>query len=447
MTLSAASDRIRKRTVSAVELTAQCLDSITSFDGVIHAWVRVCGDEALEHAKALDQLLMAGTHLGPLHGIPVGIKDIYDVAGVPTEAGSSLRHGIVPTDDAETVRRLKHAGAVVLGKTVTTELGHSVPRATRNPWNIEHTPGGSSSGSAAAVAARMCFGAVGSQTLGSIIRPASYCGIVGIKPTIGLINKTGILPLAPTLDTPGAMALTVNDVRILLGVMSGTGNDIAVRQGGPENIGVGISGAYFDLPDPISEQCFEQAVCALRDLGMRVVEVPLGQIFEALASAAQIVTHAEVAALHIDLMHERGDEYSGIFRRNIERGLMIPAAAYIRAQQIRARALTEIRELFATHKIDVIAAPAATGPAPVGLNATGDARFNTPFTALGLPAVTVPMGFIRGLPIGLQMAGLPFSEHKLLAVAEAYEQLTEWWKQVPPLLVERQEGERVTAKS
>ena len=443
VTLSEASDLIRSRQLSAAALVEYFLTMISTLDGAIRAWVRIDGEGALGSARTLDQLLASGTWLGPLHGIPIGVKDIYDVAGLPTEAGSSLRKGVVPGRDAVSVRRLKRAGAIVLGKTVTTELGHSVPGPTRNPWNIDHTPGGSSSGSAAAVAAHMCLGALGSQTLGSIIRPAAYCGIVGLKATYGLINRVGILPLAPTLDTPGPMARTVRDAMMLFEAIAeernvgrapvqGTGFGVRGHEYGVRPT-IGIPTEYFTSADSGTQICFEQALDALKRLGMKLVHVPLPTSFNPAVRAAQVVTHVEAAALHVDLYRQRGEQYSSGFRRTIERGLMIPAVSYVRAQQIRRRALSDMRNLFRQVNLDVLVTPATAGPAPAGLSSTGDASFNTPFTALGMPVMTVPMGFVRDLPVGLQIAGNPFAEATVFAVAAAYEAATGWMKQRPSM--------------
>jgi len=221
LALADASEMIGKETLSPVELTRSVLDRISVVEPHVLAWARRLPEQAMAEAERLDWLLRQGTYLGPLHGIPLGIKDIYYTAGVETAAGSKVLAGFVPTFDATVVRRLQEAGAILLGKTATTEFAYADPAATRNPWNPGHTPGGSSSGSAAGVATGMCLGAFGTQTMGSIVRPASFCGVVGLKPTYGRVSRHGIIPFAWSMDHPGPVAKTVRDAALLLSAVAG----------------------------------------------------------------------------------------------------------------------------------------------------------------------------------------------------------------------------------
>lgn len=442
-TLSQASDLLRAHELSVTEVVEYYISRISEFDEVIQAWVCTDVKGARSRAHALDLLLSSGTWLGPLHGIPIGVKDIYDVAGLPTGGGSSLREGIVPRQDAVSVQQLKRAGAIVLGKTVTTELGHSVPGPTRNPWNVDHTPGGSSSGSAAAVSANMCLGALGSQTFGSVIRPAAYCGIVGFKPTYGSIDRTGILPLAPTLDTPGIMTRSVRDAAMMFeALVALNGDSIRSLQKKPSRTYgsvlntrsiVGVPTDFRKAASSDTNICLDRALDTLKEQGIEAIEVDLPASARMSIEVTQIIAHVEIAALHVDLYRDRGDEYSATFRRTIERGLMMPGVSYVRAQQIRKRALIELRDLFGELELSALITPAAAGPAPTGLESTGDPAFNTPFTLLGMPVITVPMGFVHELPVGLQVAGLPFMEEIVLTIAATYEKSTAWTKEFPAI--------------
>lgn len=445
LTLAEASDQVRKGKLLPVDLIRSHLDRIATVEPGILAWARTVPEQALAEAERLEKLLRKGTHLGPLHGIPVGVKDIYYTAGLETSAGSRLLAGFIPTFGATVVRRLREAGAIVVGKTATTEFAFADPAPTRNPWNPDHTPGGSSSGSAAAVAAGMCPGAFGTQTVGSIIRPAAFCGVVGLKPTYGRISRYGILPLAWSLDHPGPMARTVRDAALLLGAVAGpdpqdpSAAERAVPSYGealaepPRGLTAGIPDRYF--PERASAAvmaAFQEAVGALEGLGVRIRDVRLPACFEAGIEAGRVILHAEAAAFHRDRFRARRGEYGPKLAALIEGGLLVPAASYLRAQQIRSEAITAMRRLLA--EVDVLLAPAAPGPAPEGLGFTGDPVFNAPSSTFGLPALGVPMGFAPpGLPLGLQIMGRHFDEATVLRVGAGYEAATPWHMRRPPL--------------
>jgi aspartyl-tRNA(Asn)/glutamyl-tRNA(Gln) amidotransferase subunit A len=445
LTLAEAGELIRRGALSPVELTRSLLDRIAALEPRVQAWARTVPEQALAEAERLEDLLRWGTHLGPLHGIPVGIKDIYYTAGLETSAGSKILGGFVPTFDATVVRRLRKRGAILLGKTTTTEFAYFDPPPTRNPWNPGHTPGGSSSGSAAAVAAGMCPGAFGTQTGGSIVRPAAFCGVVGLKPTYGRVSRYGILAFAWSLDHPGPIARTVRDVALLLQAVAGADprDPTAVPRRvpaytealdePPRGLIAGVPDRYF--PERASGAVlatFQKAVGVLEELGILVREVRLPDAFEAGVEAGRVITHAEGAAFHLDWFRNRPHDYGPKLRALIEAGLMIPAASYLRAQQIRSVAIEAMRRLFS--EVDVLITPATLGPAPEGLASTGDPVFNAPASTFGLPALGVPMGFApSGLPLGLQILGRHFDEATVLRVGAAYEAATPWHRCRPAL--------------
>lgn len=452
LSLTEAAAAISRGDVSPIELVDSTLARIERVDPRVLAWARLRAEDARKEAKRLTDLRAAGTLLGPLHGIPVGIKDIFYTAGVETSCGSRIMAGFIPSYDATSVSRLRQAGAVIVGKTHTTEFASFDPSPASNPWALDHTPGGSSSGSAAALAARMCQGALGSQTSGSIIRPAAYCGIVGLKPTFGRVSRHGVHPLAWTLDHPGPMARTVRDTAILLEAIAGPDphdpstlsappvaryagelDDPASREDVVRGLRVGVPDRYFteDL-DPEAAGAYRAATHALESLGCSVRDVRLPDIFEAGMDAHELIHNVEAAAVHIDTFRTRAGDYGQKLRAVIETGLQVPAPTYVRAQQVRTRLIDATRALLRT--TDVLATPATPGPAPRGLASTGSPVFNRPFSFLGFPSLTVPCGFTRaGLPLGLQLAGRPFEEMTILHLAAAYEAATSWGAKAPPL--------------
>lgn len=452
LSLSDAAQAVAGGHLTPADLLQSALEQIDRVEPRVQSWVRLRAEEARGEAHRLSRLQRAGTILSPLHGIPIGIKDIFYTAGLETACGSRIMAGFVPASDATTVARLRERGAIVLGKTHTTEFASFDPSPARNPWALDHTPGGSSSGSGSALAARMCCGALGSQTSGSIIRPAAFCGIVGLKPTFGRVSRHGVHPLAWTLDHPGPMARTVRDVAILLEAIAGPDpHDPATlsappperytalldEAGAPEDavreVRVGIPDRYFsDGVDPEAEELYRAGIRVLESLGCLAGESQLPAEFEAGMEAHEIIHHAEAAAVHIDRYRSRADEYGSKLRAIIEAGVQIPAPTYLRAQQIRTVVIARMRALF--EHIDVLATPAALGPAPEGLASTGSPVLNRPFSFTGFPSITVPCGFTgAGLPVGLQLAGRPFDEATVLRVAAAYEAATGWGRRVPGL--------------
>ena len=429
LTVAEAADRIRKREVSSVALAESHLNRIAQLEPGLKAWVTIDMEDVLGTAHQRDHELESTGPRGPLHGIPVGLKDIFYTAGMKTTACSPIYADFVPTYDATCVSHLKEAGAIVLGKAVTTQFANTDPSPTRNPWNSAHTPGGSSSGSSVAVATRMCPVALGSQTGGSTCRPASYNGIVGLKPTYGRISRYGVVPVSWSLDTVGILVRTVEDAAITLGAMAGwdpkdPGSssepvpDYRVAlDTAPEQPRIGLMRGFF------MEQCDEEvrkhtedAVQHLAQGGAIIEEVDLPESFATCHAAHRIMMYLECATFHEELFKEHADDYAPKLRGIIESGLLIPGVRYLQAQRMR-RVLR--RELEATAvKVDAILTPTTATPAPRDLTTTGDARFQSPWTLAGLPTITIPSGLSRsGLPLGIQLAGPPFKEEGLLAVA------------------------------
>jgi aspartyl-tRNA(Asn)/glutamyl-tRNA(Gln) amidotransferase subunit A len=452
LSLSEASAAIAAGDLSPSELLESTIVRIELVEPRVLAWARLRLDDARREARRLTELQTAGTILGPLHGIPVGIKDIFYTAGVETSCGSRIMAGWIPKFDATSVARLRQAGAVMLGKTHTTEFASFDPSPARNPWALDHTPGGSSSGSAAGLAARMIHGALGSQTAGSIVRPSAFCGVVGLKPTFGRVSRFGVHPLAWSLDHPGPMARTVRDVAILLQAIAGPDpGDPATLSTPPapayvaalddseaqaeqiRGLRVGVPDRYFfDDVDREAEAAFRAALAVLTEIGSDVRPVRLPEVFEAGMEAHELIHNVEAAAVHIDRYRTRADDYGHKLRAIIEAGLQVPAPTYLRAQQVRTLLVTAMRKLFG--EIDALATPAALGPAPAGLGSTGNPVLNKPFSFLGFPSINVPCGRTgAGLPVGLQIAGRPFDELTVLRAAQAFEAATPYSAQAPSL--------------
>ena len=435
LNLADAARLIRERKLSSEELVEASLDRIDRFDGSIKAWVAIDRERAMRAAVDLDRDARAGSFRGPLHGIPVGIKDIFYTAGLKTEAGSKVLAGFIPDYDAEAVARLKRAGAIILGKLATAEMAFADAPATRNPWNVEHTPGGSSSGSAAAVASRMCQAAIGSQTVGSVIRPASYCGIVGMKPTFGRISRYGMLPLAPSLDHVGIFARSVADAALMLQAMAGgdprdpssravaVGDylSIASRPMAHPRIAV-MPKAFDDHSDNQTRSAVAAAIGKLANAGAVIETVEEPPTFGLVAASALIEMGAEAAGVHRERFAEKKDLYGPKIREFIERGLNIPAWEYVRALEVQRRFRDEIDRLLLG--FDAILTPATPAPAPAGIESTGDPSFNRPWSVSGHPVVSLPCALApSGLPISIQLTGATLEEGPLLNLARWCEEV------------------------
>jgi Asp-tRNA(Asn)/Glu-tRNA(Gln) amidotransferase A subunit family amidase len=397
-------------------------------DGQVQAWAFLDADYALAQARALDELRLSGQAIGPLHGVPVGVKDIFDTADMPTENGSAIHAGRTPSRDATTVTRLRAAGAVIMGKTVTTEFAYFSPGKTRNPHNSEHTPGGSSSGSAAAVASGMVPLALGTQTNGSTIRPAAYCGVLGFKPSHGLISRHRVSALSRALDHVGLFARTVEDIALLAEQLAGYDEadpdtqprakipfaSIAAEEPPLPPVFALVKTPMWERADDDTKEGFAELT---ENLGEQVEEV---ELFPSAAEAwelHQTIMSAEMA-LNLQREYERARaRLSEKLRKQIEAGRQVPALDYQRALTRIAPIHQSFLELF-QQRYDAILTPAAPGPAPRGLDSTGDPAFCTLWTLCGMPAISLPlMQAKNGLPIGVQLVGPRGGDARLLRTA------------------------------
>jgi Asp-tRNA(Asn)/Glu-tRNA(Gln) amidotransferase A subunit family amidase len=384
---------LRQAIQSPEALVERCRERIAALEGGIHAW------------SALVPAAAAGP--GPLRGVPYGAKDIYETAGLPTEYGSAIYKGRKGDRDAALVELLRGRGAVLIGKTHTTAFAYYDAGPTRNPRNLAHTPGGSSSGSAAAVAAGMAPFALGSQTQGSVLRPASFCGVCGFKPTFGLLPTAGVLPFAPTLDTAGLFTEDAADMRLLWDRM------------GYEMVEAGRFTFGMIHPFPEVDPAMRAAVqAAASKLGARPAELPPS--FAGLLGSVRIVNTYEGARTHAERWRKYGDRVGVKLAALVQEGLETSEARYRAALESITANKQKISAVFET--FEVLLAPAAPGPAPLGLAWTGDPRLNSPWTALGTPAITIPLPVAPGaLPLGLQLVAAPGDDRRLLARAEAAE--------------------------
>ena len=429
LTVAEAGVQMRRGQLTPVELMESVLARARSTESSLRVWVTLDDDAALAAAERSNEELEQSGPRGPLHGIPVGVKDIYYTKGVRTTACSPIHADFVPTYDATTVALLKRAGAIIMGKTVTTEFACMDPPPTRNPWDPAHTPGGSSSGSAVGVAARIFPTALGSQTAGSVLRPASYNGVVGVKPTFGRISRYGVMPVAWSLDTMGFFTRTVEDAAILLDTLAG--HDPKDHSSSPDpvpdyhedlesqatapRIGV-VRQIFHDRADPEVRDHTDRVVNRLRKAGAEVEEASVAVDFERLLSAHRTIMSVEAAAVHEANFKARPHDYSPNLRILLGVGTLTPAVTYVQAQRIRRQFRREAEET--ARRYDVLLTPSTPSAAPRDLDTTGDPVFQTPWTTCGLPAISLPSGLSKsGLPLGIQLASAPFAEQKLLAAA------------------------------
>jgi amidase len=414
-------DLLRRREVGAEELVRACLERIAAVDGDLGAFEHVDPAAALAAARAADPAL-------PLAGLPVGVKDILDTADLPTECGFAGFRGRRPRRDAAAVARLRRAGGVVLGKTVTTELAFYRPGRTRNPRDPARTPGGSSSGSAAAVAARLAPAAIGSQTAGSIVRPASFCGVVGFKPSFGRVPVEGVSPFAPSLDTLGLLCREVRDVPVLMAALAGEGwggegEPVTVGRDPPRDAAAREPPRFalcrtdqWPRAEPATRRVLEDAAAAIAAAGGAVEEPDLGPDLAGLADAQRAIMAAEAARTLGDLRARFGDELSPVLREFLREGDAVSAEREAAARAQAERAGAAVAAAFG--RWAAILTPSAIGEAPVGLESTGDPAFNRIWTLLGTPCVSLPLGRgPAGLPVGIQLVGPRGRDAALVAVA------------------------------
>ena len=459
LTLKRTADLIRRRDLSPVELTQAYLDRIDAYGAALNAYITVTREQALATAQEREEEQGQRSWRGPLHGVPVALKDNVDTAGVRTTAASGVFRERVPGEDAEVVVRLKRAGAILLGKLNmhefalggTSSVSYFGP--VRNPWSLEHNPGGSSGGSGAAIAADLCLGALGTDTGGSVRIPASRCGIVGLKPTYGRVSNRGVVPMAWTLDHVGPMCKTVEDAAIMLSVLAGYDErdptsadrpvDDYVRAIGARTarlrLGIPTAGFFEDLHPEVAE-ALDAAVDVLRQLtaDVRSVDVPP-------AGPVADVWNAEIYAYHEQWITTSPELYQDATRALIQRAGNANAAVYAQARRHVDTVRREIQNVF--QDVDVLITPTQRAPAgpiaptqpaadanPAGAGGGGALNNTAAFNIYGLPAISVPCGFTAsGLPIGLQLSAAPFAESTIIALAHAYEQATEWHRRLPLL--------------
>ena len=462
---------LRDKQVSPVEVARAYLGRIDALDKTLNAYITVTGDQALADARRCEEEILRGDYRGPLHGVPVALKDLYDTAGVRTTAASKIYAQRVPDEDATSVARLHAAGAVIIGKTnlhefaygVTTDSSYFGP--TRNPWDLERVPGGSSGGSGAAVAAGLCAAATGSDTGGSIRIPAALCGIVGLKPTYGRISCYGLLPLSWTLDHPGPMTRSVYGAAVMLAAMAGydprdpASADVPVPdyvtglrdgveglvlschpelvEGLPKGLRIGLDPrwALAGIQEEV-RAAFQEALGVLEDLGAEIVEVSVPRVEEGMEAALTILM-AEATDIHEEFLRTRPDDYRPDVRVRLEKGFAVRGSDYGRARRSGELLRRDLATLF--QKVDLLATPMCgiTAPKPGQREATigGETvpvmapltRYTRVFNLTGLPAISAPCGYSsEGLPIGLQLVGRAWDEATVLRAAYAYEAATEW---------------------
>ncbi|HKH97557.1 MAG TPA: amidase [Candidatus Sulfotelmatobacter sp.] len=450
-TISELAPRLRRREVSPVEITRACLEQIEKLNPALNAFITVMADSALLEARTSEAEILRGNWRGPLHGIPVALKDLIDTAGVRTTAASALYKDRIPAQDAEVVRRLRLAGAVILGKNNLHEFAYGGSSLVshfgdvHNPWDRRRIAGGSSGGSAAAVSAGLAYAAIGTDTAGSIREPAALCGCVGLKPTYGRVSSRGVIPLSASLDHVGPLAATVADAAIVLQAIAGydsadiTSSDVPVAdyigalREDAKKLRVGVLRDYFfDDLDPEVAAAMEHALGALRTLVAEMKEVRLN------VPTDRTLQAAESCAWHAENVAKSPELYQPETLRRIRSGEKLSAAEYIQRRREQDEARRSIRAAFAD--VDVLVTPTTPIPAPANaeLKANPEAlrpaelkllRNTRPFNVWGLPTISLPCGVTQGgLPIGLQIAGPPWREDLILRLAHAYEQATAWHK-------------------
>lgn len=451
LTIHEAQKLVRGRELSPIELTRAILRRIEAVDGKLHAYLNLTAESAMNEARAAEAEISQGKHRGPLHGIPLAVKDQLDLKGAPALIrGGNARAG----EDATAVQRLRSAGAVILGKLTMSSLPIEIP-PPRNPWNTDRITGGSSTGPGAAVAAGLCMGALGEDTAGSIRNPASLCGIVGLKPTYGLVSRTGLAPLSWSLDHCGPMTWTVEDAAHVLQAIAGhdskdptsidapVPNYSAALKANIKDLVVGVPRDYIEecraRTDPEVLTLVEQAIAELKTLGARVEDVKLPALKLATIANAVIYYNEHFAAHKNDAKSTIKNAATSA-RARVYLGLLTSAADYIQAQRFRSRVRRECAEVFG--KVDLLALPCQLKTAPT-FEETGPLdtlykhlipEYQSPFNLAGLPAISIPCGFSKNkLPVALQLAGKPFDESTVLRAAYAYQQHAGWHEQRPPI--------------
>lgn len=433
LSISEASKQIRTGELSTVELVSSCLEKIDRREGTIHAWAEVYREQAIEMAHKCDKDVSADKPLGSMHGIPIGVKDIIDVKDMWTRAGCTVYPPRIASSDAPAVTRLRTAGAIILGKTETTAFANNDPAPTKNPWNIAHTPGGSSSGSGAAVADRMCLAALGTQTGGSILRPAAYNGIVGLKPTYGEISLKRVIPVSWTLDHIGPHAKRVEDVKILFNLLKEDRPELFAHMTTRANhdrqraehapFQLGFFRNFCEQEASSAMTTHLESICQVFEkAGAHIVILDLSKAFTRAAAAHRIIMDTELSTYHQDLFGRLPEQYPPNIRARIEKGLTIYGHEYMRAIHQRITFQQELSEALTS--VDAAILPTAPSSAPAGLESTGSPVFCVPWSMSGFPVITIPSRLDdNGLPIAIEIGAKPYCEEKLLEIAAWCEQL------------------------
>ena len=427
LTITEAGQRMKSGSLTAERLMESCLERIHAREETVHAWVEVYGREALAEARRCDQEARQGQWRGALHGIPIGVKDIIDVKGQWTRCGTPVYPATIPAEDAPVIARLRNAGAILLGKTETTPFANNDPTITRNPWNPEHTPGGSSSGSGAAVADRMCPAALGTQTGGSLLRPAAYNGVVGFKGTYGEVSNEGVLPNSWTIDHVGFHCRSVADAALLWPVMREKEPRPFARMpeppissrtrvpGAPPRLG--YIREFFEAetsPEVLANLASVRE--RLTAAGAQIVELTFPPSFAFVGACWSVIKQAELYAYHRHLFEAYGEQYPPKLKVRLEKGAAILGHQYVEHQRYRILFQREMSAQMAD--LDAAIMPIASTTAPRGLSSTGSSIFNQPWSVSGFPAMSLPTGLdANGLPFAMQMAVQPYGEERLFDVA------------------------------
>lgn len=460
LSLAEAAAAVRDRKVSSEALTLVCLDQFEASQGRINAAIAIHRDRALADARAADKALAAGAAIGPLHGVPLAHKDMFYRTGEVSTCGSFIRRNDEADRTATVLTRLDAAGAIDVGNLNMAEFASNPTGQNahwgdcRNPWDPEHITGGSSSGSAAAVAARLVYGALGSDTGGSVRLPAAACGVTGLKPTQTRVSRYGVMPLSHSLDVVGPLARTARDCALLLGIIGGADpldascsrrevpDYDALLDGNVRGLRIGVAESYFfaDVATAIGA-CINEAIREFERLGAVIVPVTVSDM-PAINALQLVVQRTELAAKHKSLMHKRAADYDPQVREGIEVGFAIPAALYAEACSVRGAMLMKL--LATTYaQVDVLLTPTISMATPkrtqtAHSNPASGAllqqltRCTRPINYLGLPSLSLPCGFVEGLPVGLQLIGTPFGEAQLLCAGDAYQRSTDWHRLAPP---------------
>ena len=456
LSIHEAAGLIQSRELSPVELTQAFLDRIESVDDQLKTYITLLPDSAMEQARAAEAEISRGDYRGPLHGIPIALKDLYDTAGVRTMAQSKVLEHRVPDSDATVVTRLREAGTVLLGKLTMHEFALGFPaslyESPRNPWNLDHVTGGSSSGSGAGIASGTCMGTLGSCTGGSIRGPASYCGIVGLKPTYGRVSRHGVLPLSWSLDHVGPMTWTVEDTVHMMQAIAGHDPDdptssqtsvpnyAASLREDVNGLVIGVPRHYFfDASSGADAEILaavEKALTDLEGLGARIEEVTIPSL-DLAGPANWLIMMSEAYAYHKANLQSQPQNFGPVVRHRFYLGGLFGSGEYVKAQQARTRIRREFAEVM--QRVDLIGCPTMLGPAPLfdsfdPSTVVLGRSFTAPFNETGMPAISVPCGFTEGgLPLGLQLAGRPFEEETVIRAAYTYQQHAGWYKQRPAI--------------